>query len=120
MSKQRGSPQIAWGGWVPDYPAASGFIQPLFSCESAPPNGANYTHFCDRRLDRKIDDAVELEQTNLAAANRRWVELDREITNKALIVPLYNVYGEDFVSKRVGNYQYNPQLGTLLSQMWVR
>ena len=25
----------------------------------------------------------------------------------------------DFVSRRVGNYQYNPQWGALLDQMWV-
>ena len=26
----------------------------------------------------------------------------------------------DFISQRVGNYQYNPQLGVLLDQLWVR
>jgi hypothetical protein len=26
----------------------------------------------------------------------------------------------DFISHRVGNYQYNPQLGVLLDQLWVR
>ena len=26
----------------------------------------------------------------------------------------------DFVSKRVGNYQYNPQWGVLLGQVWVK
>jgi peptide/nickel transport system substrate-binding protein len=26
----------------------------------------------------------------------------------------------DFVSRRVGNYQYNPQWGALLDQLWVR
>jgi hypothetical protein len=25
-----------------------------------------------------------------------------------------------FVSKRVGNYQYNPQFGVLIDQVWVR
>jgi peptide/nickel transport system substrate-binding protein len=53
-------------------------------------------------------------------ANWLWTELDREITNKALWVPLYILYEADLVSKRVGNYQYNPQWGTLLSQLWVR
>jgi hypothetical protein len=26
----------------------------------------------------------------------------------------------DFVSKRVGNHQYNPQWGVLLDQLWVK
>jgi len=26
----------------------------------------------------------------------------------------------DFVSRRVGNYQYNPQQGVLIDQPWVR
>jgi hypothetical protein len=27
---------------------------------------------------------------------------------------------QNFVSKRLGNYQYNPQLGALLSQLWAQ
>jgi len=118
MSNQRrDSPQIAWSGWAADYPASSAFIGPLFSCGSRVPN---YAHFCDRALEQKIRRAAELEQTDRAAANRRWAELDREITDKALLIPLYNTYGADLVSRRVGNYQYNPQYGTILSQIWVR
>ena len=109
-------PQILWSGWAADYPAASNFIEPLFSC-GLPDNRA---HFCERALDRKIRRALKLQQTDLAGANRLWTELDREITDKALWVPLYNVYEADLVSKRVGNYQYNPRWGALLSQLWVR
>ena len=63
---------------------------------------------------------MQLEQTDRAGANRLWAKLDREITDKALVVPLINGTGADLVSKRVGNYQYNPQYGPLLSQLWVR
>ena len=112
----RASPQIVYNGWTTTYPSASDFIQPLFSCRLKD----NFGQFCDRVLERRIGRAVKLEQTDPAAANRLWAELDREITDKALWVPLYNVYGADLVSKRVGNYQYNPQSGALLSQLWVR
>jgi YVTN family beta-propeller protein len=112
----RASPQIVYGGWTTVYPAASDFIQPLFSCRSE----WNFGQFCDRVLERRIGRAVELEPTDPAAANRLWAELDREITDKALWIPLFNVYGADLVSKRVGNYQYNPARGALLSQLWVR
>jgi peptide/nickel transport system substrate-binding protein len=33
---------------------------------------------------------------------------------------VYNARYVDFVSKRVGNYQFNPQLYTLLDQLWVK
>jgi YVTN family beta-propeller protein len=112
----RASPQIVYGGWTTVYPAASDFIQPLFSCRSE----WNFGQFCDRVLERRIGRAMELEPSEPAAANRLWAELDRQISDKALWVPLYNVYGADLVSKRVGNYQYNPQRGALLSQLWVR
>jgi YVTN family beta-propeller protein len=110
------SPQIVYNGWTAVYPAASDFIQPLFMCRLE----YNFGQLCDRVLERRIGRAVKLEQTDPAAANRLWAALDREITDKALWLPLYNVYGADLVSKRVGNYQYNPQRGALLSQLWVR
>ena len=76
--------------------------------------------FCERRLDRRIEHALDVQSRDPAAANELWADLDHEITDKAAWLPLYNVYGADLVSKRVGNYQHNPQWGALLSQMWVR
>jgi peptide/nickel transport system substrate-binding protein len=116
VTKPRALPQILWSGWLADYPAASNFIEPLFSCGS-PDNRA---HFCEQALDRKIRRVLKLQQTDPAGADRLWAELDREITNKALLVPLYNGHEADLVSKRVGNYEHNPQWGALLSQLWVR
>ena len=110
------SPQIAWSGWAPSYPSADNFIQPLFTCGS----NSNFGDFCDRRFDRKVQHALEVQSRDPAAANQLWEQLDKEIADRALWLPLYNVYGADLVSKRVGNYQYNPQYGAILSQMWVR
>jgi YVTN family beta-propeller protein len=113
---RRGGPQVAHAAWSADFPAPSNFIQMLFSCRSK----FNYPRSCDRALERRIGRALKVQQTDLAGANRLWAELDREITGKALWVPLYNPLGADLVSKRVGNYQYNPARGALLSQLWVR
>jgi peptide/nickel transport system substrate-binding protein len=110
------APQILWSGWAADYPGASDFIRALFSCGSKD----KVTRSCDRTLDRPIRRALQLQQTDVAGANRLWTQLDHAITDKALWVPLYNVYGADLVSKRVGNYRYNPREGALLSQLWVR
>ncbi len=116
VSKPGAPPQILWSGWLADYPAASNFIEPLFACRAS----YNYAHVCDRALDRHIRRALRLQQTNIAGANGLWTKLDREIMDKALWVPLYNTHGADLVSKRVGNYRYNPRAGALLSQLWVR
>jgi len=116
VTKPRALPHILWSGWAADYPAASNFIEPLFSCGLQ----ENQADFCDRALDRKIGRALKVQQTDLPGANRLWTELDREITDKALWVPLSNGYEADLVSRRVGNYQHNPRWGALLSQLWVR
>ena len=103
-------------GWTPTYPSAENFIRPLFTCGS----DGNFGDFCDRRFDRKIGRALEVQSHDPAAANELWAQLDHEITDRAALLPLYNIYGADLISKHVGNYQYNPQYGALLSQMWVR
>ncbi len=38
----------------------------------------------------------------------------------APIVPLFTLKTIDFVSKRVGHYQYSLQWNALLDQLWVR
>jgi len=52
--------------------------------------------------------------------NQLWARVDREIVNHAPVVPLFTLKNADIVSERVGNYQYNPQWGVLIDQLWVR
>jgi peptide/nickel transport system substrate-binding protein len=113
---RRGGPRVAFAAWTPDYPAASSFIGELLSCGSK----FNYSRYCDPALEQKISRAAKLEQTDRFSANRLWAQIDREITKRALWAPLFNGYQADLVSKRVGNYQYSPMGGALLSQLWVR
>ena len=54
------------------------------------------------------------------AATLLWREVERDLLAQAPIVPIVNRRNVDFLSKRVGNYQYNPQWGPLLSQLWVK
>ena len=99
-----------------ELPTAENFIRPLVTCGGE----ANFGHFCDRRVDRKVARALQIQGRDPAAANQIWEQLDREITDRAAWLPLYNVYGGDLIAKRAGNYQYNPQYGAILSQIWVR
>ena len=80
----------------------------------------NIAEFCDRDIDAKIKRALALQASDPAAAGPLWADIDRSIADKAPSVPTHTSKGLSFVSKRVGDYQYNPQWGVLLNQLWVR
>jgi peptide/nickel transport system substrate-binding protein len=111
--------QAGLHSWFADYPAASDFA-PLFTCRAADVALANPAHFCDPRVERMIERALDVEATDPQAANELWTRIDRMVTDRAPYVPLVNPRRVDYVSERVGNYQFNPQLGVLFDQLWVR
>ena len=49
-----------------------------------------------------------------------WARLERELVEQAIAIPLVNPKEVTLLSKRVGNFQRHPVLGTLISQLWVR
>jgi YVTN family beta-propeller protein len=103
--------QVAQFQWFPDYPTASGFINSvIFGC----------SFFCDRAIDRLIARARTLQATDPVAANALWARIDRDLTDEAPWLFLYNTEQPDFVSSRVGNFEYNPWYGILLDQLWVK
>ncbi len=116
LQRAKRPPDVAFAAWAADYPAASNFIKLLLNCGSP----FNLAHFCDPGYDRRIGHALNLQPRNPAGANAAWAALDRHVVDLALWAPLFNVYGADLVSRRVGNYQYNPAIGPLLDQLWVR
>jgi peptide/nickel transport system substrate-binding protein len=108
----RSDAQIYALHWFADYPVASGFITTtIFSCSFG---------FCDRKIDRDIAHARRVQVTDPGAANALWARIDRELTDQAPWLFLYNPKQADFVSSRVGNFQYNLQYGILLDQLWVK
>ena len=64
--------------------------------------------------------ASSLQTPDPPAATLLWQEVERELLAQAPVVPTDNRLGVYFVSERVGNYQYHPQWGPLLSQLWVK
>jgi peptide/nickel transport system substrate-binding protein len=109
--------QMVVDGWGTDYPAASNFITNRFTCDASFTPSAG---FCDPRIDALIDRATQTQIDDPAAAGPRWAEVDRVIVDTAQYVWLVNPIGVQFVSERVGNYQFSQQWGSLLDQMWVR
>ncbi len=55
-----------------------------------------------------------------AAAIALWQRIEDELLARAPLIPACNSGYVSFVSERVGNYEYNPQWGPLLSQLWVK
>ena len=108
---------------VPSYPAASEFLGPeYFSCERFLPHtqsNLNVFEFCDPRFDVTVREALAAEGAGSSTASNLWAKADRQFADEAPVVPLATPSITDFVSRRVGDYQYNPQLGVLIDQLWV-
>lgn len=115
--------QVSVSQWYADYPAASDFLNVLLSCASFRPgsdSSINISGFCDKDVDARIAEAMTLDRTDKNAANVKWGELDRDLTKASPIIPLFTPKQVDFVSARVGNYQFHKQFFMLISQLWVK
>jgi peptide/nickel transport system substrate-binding protein len=108
-------PQAGFAGWF-------GLQLPkdifdTLSCDYS----SNYADFCDRAIDRDVQRLGRLEGEDPPAAATLAAHIDRTIVDRAPWVPLFTPRLADFVSKRVGNYQYNVyDNGFLPDQVWVR
>ena len=80
----------------------------------------NSAEFCDPTIDAEIARARSLQTSDPQAASELWSKIDRDVVDQAPWVVLAQPAAFDFVSRRVGNYQYNPQWGALLDQLWVK
>ena len=106
--------------WFGDTPGASGFIAPNFQCvPSQSAQTSNYARHCDPAVDRLSEQASRLQFSDPQRANDVWARVDRRLTDSAAWVPLVNPKGIELVSKRLGNYTYDPVTGMILSEVWV-
>jgi peptide/nickel transport system substrate-binding protein len=115
--------QFAYSSWFQDYPAASDFLDILLGCGSFHPNSnssPNIAEFCDKGIQAKMDQAGKTGITDPAAANKQWAQVDKEVTDQAPWVAMFNPKLIDFVSSRVKGYQFNPQWYFLLDQASVK
>ena len=115
--------QISVSQWYQDYPAASDFLYILFGCESfveGSDSSINISGFCDEGVNKKMKDALALGVTDPDAANKMWAEIDKEVTDKAPMAALFTPKHIDFVSKRLGNFQFNSQFYWMVTQSWVQ
>jgi peptide/nickel transport system substrate-binding protein len=115
--------QISLTQWYQDYPAASDFLKVLLSCSGFHPNNDNSINiagYCNKTIDAQMNKAEALELTNQTAANKIWGQVDQALMKQAPWVPLFNPKQIDFISKRVGNYQFSHQFYMYVDQLWVK
>ena len=115
--------QIGFGGWAADYPSAAGFIPPILSCAAfvpKSPENENLAEFCDPALDAKMDRASSLQAQD--HPRRRCSGRRSSVISSPRRRSCRRRTGGTSTSSPscVGNYQYNPQWGVLLSQLWVK
>jgi YVTN family beta-propeller protein len=119
----RSGRQVTYNGWYADYGAPAGFLPAVLTCagnRKDPRQNFNDARFCDPTIDRELVRADALQTTDLDAASRLWAKVDRDLTDRAPWAAFANNAVVEVKSPRVGNYQENPQLGTLLDQLWVQ
>jgi peptide/nickel transport system substrate-binding protein len=115
--------QMAYSSWFQDYPAASDFLNILLGCASFHPNSnssPNIAEFCNQAIQAKMDQAGQTGITDPAAGNEIWAQVDKEVTDQAPWVSMFNPKLLDFVSKRVSGFQFSPQWYFLLGQASVK
>ena len=122
VGDSRNRAQIGFDGWAWSYPDPADFLQ-HFSCRAflpRNPDNQNGTEFCDPVIDRQMRRAQAEELSDPTGSRALWQRIDREITDASPWVPLIASKDVNFLSKRVGNYQYSPEMGMLIDQLWVR
>jgi ABC-type transport system substrate-binding protein len=103
--------QVIDVGWGAGYASADNFIGKLACAYFVPGHALATTdasEFCDPALDRQIARAAAQQAINPAAAASLWAQLDRKLTDLAILVPTVTPNEIDFLSSRVRNYLYNP------------
>ena len=124
VGDSRNRAQIGFYGWNASYPSPATFLVDLFSCAAFLPrsfDNNNVSEFCDPSIDRLMRRAQAKEQSDPAGARALWQRVDRLITDAVPWVPLFTPEDVNFLSKRVGNYQFSPDgVGLLIDQLWVR
>ena len=115
--------QMSVTQWYQDYPAASDFLNILFGCSSfteGSDSSINIAGFCDKGIDAKMQAALAQGVTDPNRANKEWAAIDKLVTDNAAAAALFTPKHLDFVSKRLGNFQFNSQFYFMVTQAWVQ
>ena len=108
--------QISYLAWASDYHAESGFIPSLVACDGS----FNRSQFCDPDIDARMREAARLATTDPHLSHELWSQIEHDLVDRALWVPLINIQFVSLVSQELSNYLFSAAGGPLIDQMWVR
>ncbi len=125
VQDSRNKAQISYTYWAPDFTAASNFLVNSVGCAGFHPGSTaspNLSEFCDPAIEALTKRAAQTQITDPSAAAAQWTVIDKKTTDAAPIVDLFTGKKLDFVSTRLGNYQYSPAVTAnfLIDQAWVK
>jgi peptide/nickel transport system substrate-binding protein len=63
---------------------------------------------------------MEVANTDPAAATASWTAIDRELTDLAPLVTLFQINKLDITSARVGHFRSSPLFHFIFSEAWVQ
>ena len=105
-------------GYSLDFLAGSAGLDPAYRCVRA---DAYYGYAGDATVCGHMRRAVKLASLGLEReANAMWSRVDHELVDRAPFVAYATLNTVEIVSSRVGNYRFNPLLGLMIGQAWVR
>lgn len=88
----------------PDWPSPAETYSFFLSCGGA----YNWNDFCDHTLDRRARQAEALRIADPKRSDAQWAAIDRQLVDRAALVPLTSQRIVDIVSKRLRNYEFSP------------
>ena len=105
------------GDWLADYPDPSSYIPPVLQLRRQQQQRLRL------RPSARPQDATSHIRSNSQHPSPQatlWTAIDHTPHKPADWVPTVNLREVDLVSKRIGNYQFNPVWGFLADQSWLR
>jgi len=94
-------------GWCADWPGPSTYIGPLFQGSKITANGNhNYSLLDDPEINKLVEEANRT--ADVDEANAKWFELDREVMERAPIVPMIQDRQFTIHSSRLKNAYVHP------------
>jgi peptide/nickel transport system substrate-binding protein len=97
-------------------------IPGAFTCPADPgyPYNGQPSEWCDPSVDAQVQSAEALESSDPIAADDEWARIDRSIVDAAPGVLAFDPTSVTLLSARTGGYEYDPVLGVLYGDLWVR
>jgi oligopeptide transport system substrate-binding protein len=102
----KGGAPLLWSGgmaWIADYPDPNNFYWPILSCASLAPGTWNWAWYCNRTVEKLVEEADAMVQPGQAAARAaKFRQIYRLIMEDAPWIPIFNERRYTMHSARLG------------------